>query len=366
MPHLRNQRHPDSPSALPELTVIDAHVHFWDPVKTPRVVTPLVRALGFSPWLIDKVARLVFPKDAQKFYRRAEYIIRPYLAKDYLEDTARYPVAGLVHVEAGWVCKHPLDAVRETRWLESIRQETGLPITAIIAQADLSLGKEVNEVLQRHLEASPRVKGIRQMLAWHPDKAILNSCEDPGLMKRPKWREGFEQLAKHALSFETACYHNQIDDLAELARSFPETTIVLCHLGTPPGAGGPFGGQGHSASERHDILDRWKEALINLAQNPNVCIKLSGLGMPVLGFGYENRAEEPAVEEIAGSYAPLVNFAIDAFGAERCLFGSNFPIDKVSLSYAALFEAYLKIVSGRSQEDIKYLFGETAKKVYEI
>lgn len=360
----RNRRHSDSLKALSEFTVIDTHVHFWDPAKTPRAVTPLVRALGFSPWLVDKAARLVFPRDAQHFFGRSEYIIRPYLAKEYLEDTAPYPVAGLVHVEAGWVCKHPLDAVKETRWLESIRQETALPLEAIITQADLSIGGGVNEVLRRHLEASSRVKGIRQMLSWHPDKAVLNGCEDPGLMKRPKWQEGFEQLAKQALSFETACYHHQIDDLAALARSFPETTITLCHLGTPPGVGGPFGGQGTSASERQDILKRWKEALLNLAQHPNAYIKLSGLGMPILGFGYENSAEEPAAEEIAASYAPLVNFAIDTFGAERCMFGSNFPIDKVSLSYSTLFEAYVRILSDRSAEEIKYLFGETAKKVY--
>lgn len=319
----QNQSSSGTPEALSGLRLIDAHVHFWDPSKTPRAVTPLVKVLGFSPWLVDKAARLVFPQKVQRFFGRAEYIVRPYLVKGYLSDTARYSVAGLVHIEAGWICKHPLDAVKEPQWIESIRQKTGLPIAAIITQADLSMGKEVNEILQRHLEASSRVRGVRQMLSWHPDKAILNGCEDPGLMKRPKWRAGFEQLAKHGLSFETACYHNQIDDLAELARDFPETTITLCHLGTPPGVGGPFGGQGHSASERQGLLERWKEALMNVAQNPNVYIKLSGLGMPVLGYGYEKRATEPTVEKITAAYAPLIDFAIDTFGAQRCLFGSN-------------------------------------------
>lgn len=345
---------------------IDTHVHFWDPNKTPRAVTPLVKLFGFSPRLTDAVARLAFPTDALRFYGHPRYITRPYLPEDYKDDAREHHIAGVVHVEAGWICKTPMDAVNETKWLTSINNKLTVPIKAIVAHADLSIGRDVNEILDAHLQASNLVRGIRQVLLWHPDKNVHSLTDHGSVMEDAKWRSGFEQLSQHNLSFETVCYTDQLGMLSNLAEAYPETPITLCHLGMPIGFAGPFSKIGTTRQERVDIRQRWHESISRLATNPNVSIKLSGLGSPPLGFDFEHRRDELGVDEAVASYAPLINGAIDTFGAERCMIGSNFPVDKVSVSLAALFTAISAITAGRTEQERKYLFGDTARNVYRL
>jgi predicted TIM-barrel fold metal-dependent hydrolase len=218
--------------------------------------------------------------------------------------------------------------------------------------------------LEAHQNASQRVQGIRDILTWQPDKKILNGAKTDNKMSDPIWREGFAQLSEFDLSFEATIYDNQIEDLNDLARAYPDQRIMLCHAATPIAIGGPFGGKGNSEQERDKIFKNWKERLSKLAENQNVWIKISGLAMPVCGFGFAHRKADS--NEVADFLNPLVQHLISVFGIERCVFGSNFPIEKVSLSYELLIDSFQKIMSDYSIEDQSAFFNSNAKNFYKI
>ena len=136
--------------------------------------------------------------------------------------------------------------------------------------------------------------------------------------------------------------------------------------GTPGGVGGPFRVQGQTASEREAIRGRWQEGMARVAENANVSVKLSGLTMPVCGFGYERREQEPTVEEVRDALKPLIDFVIEVFGVKRCMFASNFPVDKVSQSYAVLFDAFLAITEDRTPQERQQLFRDNAARFYGV
>lgn len=349
-----------------EMSILDPHIHLWHPRETPRKVSALVRTFGFSPGFVDWLAKRVFPTNALAFFRTPEHITRPYLPRDFELDCANHPVNGVVHVEASWKGRGPLAPVEETRWLDGLTASGAGRIEAIVAHADLGLGNEVDSILQAHRHASDRVRGVRDMLSWHESSSVLNLSTGPNRSQETRWRSGFEQLAQHDLSFEATCYDSQLDEVSELARAYPEQPIVLCHLGTPIGVGGPFGDLGQTLSERKSIRSRWQEALARLAENHNVFVKLSGLTMPVCGFGFERRSETPSVAEVSDAIQPLITFAIEAFGVERCMFASNFPIDKVSLPYSVLFDSFLNITGDLTLHQRQQLFRDNAARIYRI
>jgi len=346
------------------ITFIDPHVHLWHPRETPRAVTSLVRALGWSPRLVDWVARRAFPRDALDFFASPEYVTRPYLPTDLDSDTAHHQVDGVVHIEAGWEGKGALGPVEETRWLANLTAVGAGRVEAIVARADLALGEDVRPVIAAHLEASDRVRGIRETLTWHPSDSVLNGGTGPGRMQNPAWRKGLEELA--GLSLEATCYDLQLDALSSLAEAYPDQPVMLSHLGTPVAVGGPFGDLGHTPSERKEIRVRWEASMARLAEHTNVCVKLSGLAMPVCGFGWERSDQEPSVAEVCDAMGPLITFAIEAFGVERCMFASNFPIDKVGLSYGRLFDAYLSITADRTPQERDALFRGNAARFYRL
>ena len=339
---------------MPIAPLLDSHVHFWNPRKTPRAVSPLVRLLGFSPGLVDWAARRLFPRDARDFFGSPVYVTRPYMPATYAEDSGG-EVSGVVHIEAGWEG----DAVAESRWLEEIAQDAPVPIVAIVARADLSLGTEVAGVLQRHIDASPRVRGVRDMLTWHRAPGVLNGAKRDGQTREIEWRKGFEQLARFNLHFEATCYADQLDDIAELASEHPDQRIVLSHVGTPVAVAGRFGGVKEGAS-----TESWREGMQRLAACPNVFLKISGLAMPVCGFGFEKRKQLPTPDEITERFEPYTNFAIDTFGPSRCMYGSNFPVDKVSMSLATWQQAFNRIIASQTTETQEQLRSGTATRVY--
>jgi len=142
--------------------------------------------------------------------------------------------------------------------------------------------------------------------------------------------------------------------------------VILCHAGTPVGWAGPFSQTGHSEPERADIDRSWRAGLTRLAELPNVTVKLSGLTMPVVGFSYHERESQPTAVELAESLRPLVRFVIDTFGSERCMFASNFPVDKVSNTWADLFAAYDAITADFSEPERARLFRENAERIYRL
>lgn len=349
--------------AVVDTSILDPHVHLWNPRDNPRPTRGLVRLLGFSPRLLNLAARALFPKATLDFFGTPEHATKPYLPANYDADCSAHRVRGVVHVEAGWEENGPLGPVGETRWLEGLGAVGAGRIEAIVAHANLDLGKGVGEVLRAHKEASDRVRGVRDMLAWHPNAGVHNFASRAGRMADPRFREGFEQLAEHGLSFDAWCYHHQLPELITLARAYPDQPIVLCHLGTPVALGGPFAGLGSGRAERERIRGEWEASMAALSECGNVSVKLSGLAMPVCGYGFDPR-QPPSLHQVVDLFGPPIRFAITHFGPSRAMFASNFPVDKATLSWTLLFAAYRAMGAEFSEAEQQQLFCDSAALFY--
>jgi L-fuconolactonase len=294
-----------------------------------------------------------------------------YLVDDFLADASGgHRVVGSVFAEcgAGYREEGPVEMrpVGEMAFVESItatRRGEGnntRVAAGMVAFADLTLGDAVDTVVAAHVEASGhRLRSVRQSCTWDPDPAIVSFAKGPGMMGDEKFREGFACLARHGLLFDAWQYYTQLPELADLARAFSETTIVVNH------AGGPLG-VGRHAQKRQEVLDRWKKGIEELSAWPNVMMKLGGLGMARCGFGWSERNEPPGSIELAAAMAPYLRFCIDAFGVGRCMFESNFPVDRESYSYTVLWNAFKRFCDGYSDDDKKALFCGNAVRIYRL
>jgi len=232
----------------------------------------------------------------------------------------------------------------------------------IVGYADLALGAPVERVLEAMIGAGGgRFRGIRFITASHPDQAAWGSAiiRPEGLLMDPKLREGFSRLAPLGLSFDAWMYHTQLGELVGLARAFPETPIVLDHVGGAIGLG-------RYAGRRDEVFAEWGARIRELAACPNVHIKLGGLGMRMFGFTLHTRELPPSSEELDAAWRPYMETCIAAFGPDRAMFESNFPVDKGSCSYAALWNAFKRITAGCSAAEKQALFAGTATKFYRL
>ena len=232
----------------------------------------------------------------------------------------------------------------------------------IVGFADLLLGAEVDAVLEAHLRAAgERFKGVRHPSVWNADPAIRTTqVKYPqGLLLDAKFRAGFARLSRYGLSFDSWNYHTQIAELADLARAFPETTIVLNHIGAPLSVG-------TYAGRRDEVFADWRRSIRGLAECANVCVKLGGMGMRIFGFGFEDQALPPSSDDLAKAWRRYVDTCIEAFGPQRAMFESNFPVDKVYCSYGILWNAFKKLTAACSADDKAALFFNTAKRVYRL
>jgi L-fuconolactonase len=316
----------------PERPIIDPHHHFFDTIQ-------------------------VFPS---------------YSLADLRVDAAGHNVEKTVFLQCG---EHhhtsgpeALRPVGETEWVDGIAREAAkapdqLQIGAIVGTADLCLGAAVEEVLHAHRAASPLFRGIRDSAAWAEGEGIHQAAKvgHAGLYQDARFREGFAKLAPLGLSFDAYHYHTQTLSLAELAGAFPDTTIVCDHLSTPLGIG-PFAGD----RKREEIFAQWREDVTALAARENVVMKLGGMAMPWNGFGWDVAPRPPTSDEFVAAQGRYYEHAIAAFGARRCMFESNFPVDKLSLSYAVLWNGFKKIAAGASEDEKHALFYGTAERVYRI
>ena len=206
-----------------------------------------------------------------------------------------------------------------------------------------------------------RLRGIRHITAWDADTALNLAAwpGPPGLLADKSFREGFALLHQHELSFDSWIYHPQIHELADLAQAFPETRIVLNHVGGPLGAGRYQG--------KHDeVFKHWAASIKALSAQPNVFVKLGGLGQVINGFGLNQGAEPPSSATLASTIRPYVETCIEAFGTSRCMFESNFPVDKVSYSYAVFWNACKRLTQGASSAEKADLFAGTASRCYRL
>jgi predicted TIM-barrel fold metal-dependent hydrolase len=232
----------------------------------------------------------------------------------------------------------------------------------IVGHADLRLGARVREVLESHMRAGGgRFRGVRHTTAWDADSTIVNPANvaPPGLMADPHFREGLATLQSLGLSFDAWLYHPQIDELTDLARALPDVPIVLNHVGGPLGTGA-YVGRGD------EVFDRWSRSMRDLASCSNVHVKLGGLGMRINGLGFDEQQTPSSSEALAAGMRPFFDTCIEAFGANRCMFESNFPVDKGAYPYAAYWNACKRLTHAASPAERAALFKDTAARFYRL
>lgn len=347
--------------------IIDSHIHLWDPGTTPHPTARLAKVNRVAPWLMDFLFARVVPRKTREFVRTTEHILKPYLPDTYAEDAAAtqtacgVPVEGVVHVQADWHGNGPMGPVEETRWVAGLPfGQDGLPqLRGIVGFADPRTA-HFADVLDAHLEASPAFRGIRCMGTWHPDKGVHAYADDEGLFRSPDFLRGFGPLADRGLSFDAYVFSHQLDDVAVLAKEYPETTIVLDHYAPPVGWGGRMGDTGKTEIERQAILERWRDGMSRLAEHANVVAKHSGLAFPMLGLPTASYTRASLAETVA----PLVEHTTDAFGADRLIFGSNFPMDKALAAHDAIVGALVDLLAPRGEAVLRKVFRDNAVRTY--
>jgi predicted TIM-barrel fold metal-dependent hydrolase len=232
----------------------------------------------------------------------------------------------------------------------------------IVGHVDLRNGEKSREVLEAHIRAGGgRFRGIRHITAYDPDPTLMNPAyaPPPGLMYDADFRRGFACLAPLNLSFDAWLYHPQIGDVTALAQAFPATMICLNHVGGPLAIGA-------YAGRRSEVFADWSKSIRALAACPNVVVKLGGMAMRINGWDFHTQAEPPSSDELAAAWKPYVETCIEAFGASRCMFESNFPVDKGSYGYAAFWNACKILANAASGAEKTELFSGTAARFYRL
>ncbi len=305
---------------------------------------------------------------------RSGRVAERYLLDEVLEDAgAGHNVVSTVFIECGAMFKtdgpEALRPVGETEFVNGIAAMSASGLygktriaAGIIGTASLRIGSAVGAVLDAQIAAGGgRFRGIRLGAAWDPDPSIPNHRTEPPehLFLRDDFRAGFAQLAPRHLTFEAWCYHRQIPDVTALARAYPGTTIILNHFGGPLGIG-PYAGK------EKDVYAEWRRSISELATCPNVVAKLGGINMEINGFGWHERRRPPGSQELADATRHYYEFTIEKFGADRCMFESNFPVDKASCSYTVLWNSFKRLASGCTAAEKAKLFHDAAARVYRL
>lgn len=316
----------------PQLPIVDPHHHLWDYPTSRYLLEDLLSDTSGG----HNVTHTVFVECLSKYRPNGPAAMRPVGETEFVAAIAAASDSGAhgpTRVAAG-----------------------------IVGFADLTLGDDVAPVLAAHLAAGGgRFRGIRHAAAWDADPAVSNAHTHPpqGLMADGAFRRGFAQLARHDLSYDAWIYHTQLGELADLARAFPQTRIVLDHVGTPLGLG-PYAGQ------RKAVFEAWKRDLPALASCENVVVKLGGLAMKVCGFEWHKASKPPSSQMLAATMTPYFEYCLEQFGVGRCMFESNFPVDKVSCSYTVLWNAFKRMTRAFSDDERAALFHGTATRVYRL
>ena len=292
------------------LAIVDAHQHFWDP------------RINHHPWLCDEPP---IP------FRYGDYgaLRRPYLPGDYRQDSARFEVVASVYVEAEW---RQGAAVDELQYIAGLRREGGLP-TVAVAQAWLDRD-DVEQQLER-VAAFGFVRSVR-----HKPRSNPSPGGPPGGLTDAAWLRGFAALARRGLRFDLQTPWWHLHEAAALARRFPDVPIIVNHAALP-------------ADRSADGIAAWNAAVRLAAQCPNIAMKVSGLGV---------RGQPWTVEANRG----IVLSAIEAFGVERCMFASNFPVDSLCATFDRIFDGFAEIVQGLAEPERRALFHDNAIRLYAI
>ncbi len=341
------------PILEPDLPIVDPHHHLWD--RTPEMVQrmpPLEH--GFMD-ILRTIPRYLL--DQFLVDLRSGHNVR---ATVFIECRAMYRA----DAPEGFGC------VGETEFVNGIAAMSASGIygetriaAAIVGHVDLRMGDAAEAVLHAHLAAgNGRFRGIRHSASWDEDPSVLGPLatrNPPRLYFDPAFRAGFTHLQPLGLSFDSWLLEPQLPDLIDLARAFPGTTIVLDHVGTPLGIG-------RHAGTRESRFEIWRTHIRTLAECPNVNVKLGGLPMPFGGWRERMAGPDETSETLARWWRPYIETCIEAFGADRCMFESNFPVDRFGATYPALWNAFKRITSGCSASEKAALYSGTASRVYRI
>ena len=336
-----------------ELPIIDPHHHLWDRLSLMRGEHRPPRH-GFEA-VMERAPR--------------------YLLDELLADMkSGHKVIATVYMECGAMYRHDgpaeLRPVGETEFVNGVAamSASGLygdvrACAGIVGHADLKLGAAVRTVLEAHLAAGGgRFRGIRQSASWDADANVLGPLSGrspPGLYGQADFRQGFAQLAPLGLSFDAWMLEPQLPDLIDLAKAFPDTSIILDHVGTPLGIAS-------YAGRREERFVVWRDNIGALARLPNVSVKIGGLAMPFPGFASFLAEPAASAKGLAAEWRPYVETCIEAFGVTRCMFESNFPVDIGSCDYVTLWNAFKMIAQFYSAEEKTYLFSDTARRIYRL
>jgi L-fuconolactonase len=298
-----------------------------------------------------------------------------YLAREFAADIAAsgHRIVASVAVETGYAYEGALGKsfapTGETRFLADVGatpvpHDSGVTriAAAIVGYADLRLGDDVRGVLEAHIEAGKgRFKGVRTPAAWHAyprfkyarAEVARQALEDPG------FRSGFAHLAALQLSYDAWVYDEQLADVMHLADAFNGVRIIVGHCGGPVSHAGPL-------TACPEAFKQWQDRIQRLAKRPNVLMKLGGLGLEVMGLGFDARSVQASSELLAEAWRPYIETCISAFGAERCMFESNFPPDSTSCRYGHAWNAFKRITAGYAAGERDQLFSETARQAYAV
>jgi predicted TIM-barrel fold metal-dependent hydrolase len=325
------------PTLEPEIPICDPHHHFWDsrPQRIPYqryLLHELMADLNSG----HHVRSTVFIECRSMYRADGPQEMRPVGEVEFVQGLA---------------------AASASRLYGPARAAA-----AIVGHADLNLGDRVRPVLEALQAASPnRFRGIRHSVTWDPHPEVENTAAHnmPGILGSSNFRAGARVLASMGLSLEGWLYFPQLPELADFARAVPNLTIILNHIGGLIRVG-PY------ANRDQEVLGAWRSGIAAVAQCPNVNIKLGGIGMPRTGFDWHAREKPIGSEELAQAMAPFMSYCIEQFGPDRCLFESNFPVDKVAYSHHVLYNAFKRLSQGYSAAERAAMFHDTAARVYRI
>ena len=325
------------PALEPELPICDPHHHLWD---------RRVERIPYQRYLLDELAADIY----------CGHNVRSTV---FIECRSMYRTDGPVEMRP----------VGEVEFVQGIAAASASGLygparaaAAIIGHANLNLGERVAPVLEALQAASPnRFRGIRHSVTWDPHPEVENTAAHKiqGQLASDQFRAGARVLARMGLSLEGWLYHPQLPEMAAFAKAVPELTIVLNHVGGLLRTG-PY------ADRDDEIMASWRQGIAAVAACPNVVIKLGGLGMTRCGFDWHTRHRPIGSEELAASMAPYLAYCIEQFTPARCMFESNFPVDKVSFSYNVMYNAFKRFSKGYSSGERAAMFHDTAARTYRI
>ena len=315
----------------PDLPICDPHHHFWDREGDRYLLDQLTHDLGGG----HNVTQTVFIECHSMYRASGPEAMRSVGEIEFVQGLAAQSASGQygpAEVAAG-----------------------------IVGNANLMLGDAVQPVLEAHLAASGnRFRGIRFSCAWDASPEVSpGSTNTQGMLSDPRLRAGFDVLQRMGLSFDALVYHTQLGELAELAGAFPNAVIILNHIGRPLGVG-PYAGR-----RDQDFAD-WQQGIAAVAQHENVVCKLGGFGNVISGYPWHRQDVPPTSQDVADTIRPWLEHCIEHFGPERCMFESNFPVDKNSYAYTTCWNAFKRVTDGFSASDKAAMYQGTAVRAYRL